>query len=84
MHYTLSLYRVWEYYNPKCSLAQAFDIAINNKGVRDLSDPKNHMNKHEMVNGYKVVEEVKAVTGKDKVVVFQPPFHSRKHGRLCY
>ena len=28
------------------------------------------MNKHEMVNGYKVVEEVKAVTGKDKVVVF--------------
>ena len=31
------------------------------------------MNKHEMVNGYKVVEEVKAVTGKDKVVVF-PPF----------
>ena len=51
-------------------MAQAFDIAINNKGVRDLSDPKNHMNKHEMVNGYKVVEEVKAVTGKDKVVVF--------------
>ena len=65
-------YRVWEYYNQKCSLAQAFDIAINNKGVRDLPDPKIYMNKHEMVNGYKVVEEVKAVTGKDKVVVFQP------------
>ena len=65
-------YRVWEYYNQKCSLAQAFDIAINNKGVRDLQDPKIYMNKHEMVNGYKVVEEVKAVTGKDKVVVFQP------------
>ena len=70
--FTPEPYRVWEYYNQKCSLAQAFDIAINNKGVRDLPDPKIYMNKHEMVNGYKVVEEVKAVTGKDKVVVFQP------------
>src|SRR6056300_1589561 len=65
-------YRIWEYYNQKCSLAQAFDIAINNKGIRELSDPKIYMNKHEMVNGYKIVEEIKAVTGKDKVVVFQP------------
>ena len=65
-------YRVWEYYNQKCSLAQAFDIAINNKGVRKLQDPTIHMNKHELVQGYKVVEEIKAVTGKDKVVVFQP------------
>jgi len=65
-------YRVWEYYNQKCSLAQAFDIAINNEGVRDLPDPKIYMNKHEMIHGYKVVEEVKAVTGKDKVLVFQP------------
>ena len=30
------------------------------------------MNKHELVHGYKVVEEIKAVTGKDKVVVFRP------------
>jgi len=65
-------YRVWEYYNQKCSLAQAFDIAINNKGLREVGDPKIYMNKHELVHGYKVVEEVKAVTGKDKVVVFQP------------
>ena len=65
-------YRVWEYYNQKCSLAQAFDIAINNKGVRDLQDPKIYMNKYELVQGFKVVEEIKAVTGKDKVVVFQP------------
>ena len=26
-------YRVWEYYNQKCSIAQAYDIAINNKGT---------------------------------------------------
>ena len=30
------------------------------------------MNKHELVQGYKMVEEIKAVTGKDKVLVFQP------------
>lgn len=65
-------YRVWEYYNQKCSLAQAFDIAINNEGLREVGDPKIYMNKHELVHGYKVVEEVKAVTGKDKVLVFQP------------
>ena len=65
-------YRVWEYYNQKCSLAQAFDIAINNKGVRDLQDPKIYMNKYELVQGFKVVEEIKAVTGKDKVVVSSP------------
>lgn len=70
--YTPEPYRVWEYYNQKCSLAQAFDIAINNKGVRELDDPKIYMNKHEMVAGFNIVEEVKAVTGKDKVVVFQP------------
>ena len=70
--YSPEPYRIWEYYNQKCSLAQAFDIAINNKGIRDLPDPTIHMNKRELVQGYKVVEEIKAVTGKDKVVVFQP------------
>ena len=55
-------------------MAQAFDIAINNEGVRELQDAKIYMNKHELVHGYKVVEEVKAVTGKDKVVVFPTQF----------
>ena len=40
--------------------------------MRDIGDPKIYMNKHELVGGYKVVEEIKAVTGKDKVLVFQP------------
>lgn len=65
-------YRVWEYYNQQCSLAQAFDIAINNKGVRDLEDPKIYINKIEKVQGANVVDEVKKVTGFDKVVVVQP------------
>ena len=65
-------YRVWEYYNQKCSLAQAFDIIINNQGVRDLPDPSIFLNKLEMATGYNIVQEVKAKTGLDKVVVIQP------------
>lgn len=65
-------YRVWEYYNQKCSLAQAFDIIINNEGIRDLPDPKLVLNKMEVVQGYNVVQEVKAKTGFDKAIVVQP------------
>jgi len=65
-------YRLWEYYNQKCSLAQAFDIIINNKGIRTLTDPKVYINKLEMVQGANVVEEIKQVTGFDKVIVIQP------------
>lgn len=65
-------YRVWEYFNQKCSLAQAFDIIINNQGVRNLPDPSIYLNKLEMAGGYNLVQEVKAKTGLDKVVVIQP------------
>lgn len=65
-------YRIWEYYNQKCSLIQAFDIEINNKGVRDLPSPKIYIDKLEMVQGANVVEEIKKVTGFDKAVVIQP------------
>lgn len=65
-------YRVWEYYNQKCSLAQAFDIAINNKGVRELPAPKIYLNKAEVAQAYNIVQEVKAGTGFDKVLVVQP------------
>jgi len=65
-------YRVWEYYNQKCSLAQAFDIEINNKGVRDVPDPSVYLNKMEIVQGANIVEEVKKVTGFDKAIVVQP------------
>tara|TARA_B110000977_G_C11090784_1_gene496788 strand:- start:9264 stop:10328 length:1065 start_codon:yes stop_codon:yes gene_type:complete len=65
-------YRVWEYYNQQCSLTEAFDICINNKGIRKLSAPKIYLNKMEIVNAANVIEEVKAVTGFDKIVVIQP------------
>lgn len=65
-------YRLWEYYNQKCSLSQAFDIIINNKGIRELPPPKIVLNKLEIANGYNIVQEVKAKTGFDKVLVIQP------------
>lgn len=65
-------YRVWEYYNQKCNLSQSFDIIINNEGVRDLPKPTIVLNQNEMVSGYNVVQEVRAKTGFEKVLVIQP------------
>jgi len=65
-------YRVWEYYNQKCSLSQAFDIAINKKGIRDLPKPTIKLSREEIVNGKFVVAEVRQKTNKKKTVVFQP------------
>lgn len=65
-------YRVWEYYNQKCSIAQAYDIEINNKGIRDLEKPSLKISNDEAYLGFNVVKEVKEKTKKNKVVVFQP------------
>lgn len=65
-------YRVWEYYNQMCSLSQAFDIAINNKGIRKLSAPAINLNKLEIAEAYKFMQEVKARSGFEKTVVIQP------------
>jgi hypothetical protein len=69
---TTEPYRIWEYYNQKCNLSQAFDIQINDKGIRDLPRPKLKLSRQESINGKFAVEEVRQMTGKDKVVVFQP------------
>jgi len=72
-------YRVWEYYNQKCSIAQAYDIAINNKGLRKLQKPRIRLNKEEMIFGKKLVDEVREKTKKDKVIVFQPYGRTTHH-----
>lgn len=69
---TTEPYRIWEYYNQQCSLAQAFDIEINNKGIRDLPKSTLELNTDEDVKGFLAVKEVKEKTKKDKVIVFQP------------
>jgi len=65
-------YQVWEYYNQKCSLSQAFDILFNDKGVRELNKPAIHFSKDELLVGRKLVNEVKEKIKKDKVICIQP------------
>lgn len=65
-------YRLWEYYNQKASLAQSFDIIINNKGVRDLPSPTLHLSRSELEMGQKVISDIKDKLKVEKVAVFQP------------
>lgn len=65
-------YRVWEYYNQQCTLSQAFDIAINKKGVRELPKPTLKLSVDEVLTAKNIIKEVKEKTKKDHVVVFQP------------
>ena len=65
-------YRIWEYYNQQCSLSQAFDIQINNKGVRNLPKPAVYLSKEELVTGRQLIAEVKEKLHKQKTIVIQP------------
>jgi ADP-heptose:LPS heptosyltransferase len=65
-------YRVWEYYNQHCSLAQAFDIQINGQGVRDLPKPTLRLSKEELVTGRQMIAQVKEKLKKEKIIVIQP------------
>lgn len=65
-------YRLWEYYNQKCNLSQAFDIIINDQGIRELPRPTLKLTQDEIVNGKLGIKDVVSKTGKEKTVVFQP------------
>ena len=69
---SLEPYRIWEYYNQKCSLSQAFDIEINNKGIRDLPKPTLQLSKHELLLGRQLTSEIKKTLNKQKTIVVQP------------
>ena len=66
-------YRRWHYYNQKCNIAQAYDMEINGLDEpRDLPTPKIKLSKTEAINAINLVEQIKAKTKKDKVIVVQP------------
>lgn len=65
-------YRIWEYYNQECNLSQAFDIQINNKGVRKLPKPTMVLSKEELIVGRKLISDVKEKLKKEKTVIIQP------------
>ena len=69
-------YRLNAYFNQKANLCQAFDIIINELDhiPEDLENkiPHLELSKVEQITGHNIVNEVKEVTGCDRVVVFQP------------
>ena len=69
---TLEPYRIWEYYNQKASITQAFDIQMSNKGVRKLDDPHIKLSSFEYAEGRNVVKEVREKSSKQRVIIFQP------------
>lgn len=69
---SLEPYRVWEYYNQKANLSQAFDIQMSNKGPRKLDRPTMNLSSVEYAEGISMVKEVKEKSAKQRVVVFQP------------
>lgn len=69
---SLEPYRIWEYYNQQCNLSQAFDIEMNQKGLRPLHRPSVYLSKDELLAGRKVVSEVKEKLKKEKIIIFQP------------
>lgn len=79
-------YRLNAYFNQKCNLIQAFDIIINDLDyIPETKTLDLELNKHEQISGYNLVEEVREVLKKDKVVVFQPFGSSAKvEGKFIY
>ena len=66
-------YRMWHYYNQKCNIAQAYDMEINGfDEPRELPTPNIKLTKTEAITAFNTIEEVKATTKKDKVIVVQP------------
>ena len=67
-------YRLNAYFNQKVNLIQAFDMLINDN-LEEIPETKKFnldIARHDQAYGYNYVSQVKAQTGKDKVIVFQP------------
>jgi len=80
-------YRLNAYFTQRANLIQAFDMLINDLGddVPETGEINIDLSKEEQITGHNLVGEVKQVTGKDKVVVFQPFGQSVKNeGQFIY
>jgi hypothetical protein len=66
-------YRMWDYYNQKCSLAEAFDKIINETDDHsDLGIPNIVLNKSEEKMAANILADVKSKQHKDITIVIQP------------
>lgn len=64
-------YRLPDYINQKVSLAEAFDIIINGSN-NQLSVPKIHLSRSEVLTAKKIISENRQKSGKCKTIVIQP------------
>lgn len=64
-------YYVWEYYNQKCSIAQAFDIAINGTLDTNLGSSSIYLNNEEMYTAINIAKDMKSKSNKP-LILFQP------------
>ena len=55
----------------KCDIAQAFDMLINKKGIRELSIATLILSKEELLEGRKAIDEIKKKVKKEKLVIIQ-------------
>ena len=70
---TTEPYRDNDYYNQRCSIAQAFDKQINgHKEIRSLPKPAIYLNKDEELHGLATIQAAKREHGKEKTIVIQP------------
>jgi len=64
-------YYVWEYYNQKCSIAQAFDIEINGTLDDNLSAPSIYLNNEEKHTALNMANDMRNKHNKP-LMIFQP------------
>ena len=66
-------YRIWEYFNQKCSLVEGFDKLINEtEDHSDLGVPELVLSKGEEKNASNILTEVKNKQNKNLTIVIQP------------
>lgn len=64
-------YAVWEYYNQKCNISQAFDMCINGKIDEKLNKPSIYLSQEELLTAANIVNEMRN-RRKKPLIVFQP------------
>lgn len=64
-------YYVWEYYNQKCNIAQAFDIEINGKLDTNLPRASIHLSNDELYTAANMAKDMRD-KHKKPLVIFQP------------
>jgi hypothetical protein len=64
-------YAVWEYYNQKCNISQAFDICINGSFDKNLHKPSIYLSNEEIITATNIVNDMRSQRNTP-LFIFQP------------